>query len=154
MNHNIKSGMKSEGEIIFDSLLDALNQDADAVVALFHPDTQVIFPYAKSLGTTEKMNFGEWYSYLRGGLPNMPNIKFDQPKVFKVDTHTYWAEIYGETTVPTTGKVYKQNWVMFFTLEDGKIKFYKEYWDPYAVLQAFSDNSEDAVRAIFNTGNE
>ena len=48
------------GEEIFNALLTALNQNADAVIELFHEDVIVEFPYASSLGTTDRMNFEEW----------------------------------------------------------------------------------------------
>ncbi|MEZ0453698.1 nuclear transport factor 2 family protein [Sphingobacterium thalpophilum] len=146
-----QSIMKSTGEIIFNKLLMGLNDSAEAVISLFHPDVVVEFPYASSLGTTPKMNFEEWYNYLKGGLPSMPNIKYDNIRVYQVDERTYWTEVYGETRIPTTGQLYQQNWVMHFTLKDGLIDAYREYWDPYAVVKAFGNGDLEAVKAVFNT---
>ncbi|MFD1771437.1 nuclear transport factor 2 family protein [Sphingobacterium suaedae] len=143
--------IKNAGEIIFNKLLMGLNDSAEAVISLFHPDTTVEFPYASSLGTTPNMNYDEWYNYLKGGLPSMPNIKYDNIRVYQVDEQTYWAEVYGETRIPTTGQLYQQNWVMQFTLKDGLINFYREYWDPYAVVKAFGNGDLEVVRAVFNT---
>lgn len=141
------------GEEIFNTLLTALNQNADAVIELFHEDVIVEFPYASSLGTTDRMNFEEWYNYLKGGLPSMPDITYNNIKVYQVDENTYWSEASGETIVPSTGQTYVQNWVMYFKLTGRKIIQYREYWDPYAVIKAFGNGDEEAVKAIFNTSN-
>lgn len=145
---------QNQGEAIFNELLTALNKDADAVIKLFHPEAIIEFPYATSLGTASKMNFEEWYNYLKGGLPNMRDIYFANIRVYQVGENSYWSEVYGETTVPATEQLYKQNWVMHYTLKDGKINFYREYWDPLAVKKAFGNGDEEAVKDIFNTMNK
>lgn len=150
LEHDKKINLNT-GDVIFSKLLEALNQNADAVIELFHKDVTIEFPYASSLGTTDRMNFKEWYNYLRGGLPYMPDITYRNIKVYQVDENTYWSEVSGETIVPSTAQLYKQNWVMHFKLKEGKIIQYKEYWDPYAVIKAFGNGDEKAVKAIFNT---
>ena len=143
--------LENSGETIFNKLLMGLNHSAEAVIDLFHPDVIVEFPYASSLGTAQKMNFGEWYNYLKGGLPNMPNIKYANIRVYQVDENAYWTEAYGETHIPSIAQLYQQNWVMYFTLKDGLINSYREYWDPYAVVKAFGNGDLEAVKTVFNT---
>ncbi len=149
MKDNIKENNQNQGEMMYDKLLKALNQNADAVIELFHPEAIIEFPYAVSLGTASKMNFKEWHNYLKGGLPNMPNIHFDNARVYEINKNTYWAEVHGETKVPSTNKMYIQDWVMHFTLKDDKFNFYKEYWNPSVVTKAFG--GEEAMKKIFNT---
>jgi len=151
MSVPIKQNDQNQGELIFGQLLEALNHNAEAVIELFHPEVIIEFPYASSLGTPSKMNFEEWYNYLKGGLPSMPNIIYGKFQVYKVNENSFWSEVYGETTIPSTKQLYKQNWVMHYTLKEGKINFYKEYWDPYAVIKAFGNGDIEAVKAVFNT---
>ena len=81
----------------------------------------------------------------------MPNIIYGKFQVYKVNENSFWSEVYGETTIPSTKQLYKQNWVMHYTLKEGRINFYKEYWDPYAVIKAFGNGDIEAVKAVFNT---
>ncbi len=133
----IDKSTQSQGETIFNQLLKSYSKGADITIGLFHPEAVIVFPYASSLGAVGEMNYEEWYNHLKGILTSMPDIRFENVRVYTVDENTYWAETSGETIIPDTGKLYAQKWVMFFTLKEGKINFYKEYWDPCAFLKAF-----------------
>ena len=139
----------NQGNMVFSKLLKAFNQSAHDVVALFHPAATIEFPYASSLGTPGKLCVNEYFHYLDKGLANMPDINFEGVKVYEVDNNRYWAEVHGCVQIPGTGRLYAQDYVMYFTLKDGKIFFYKEYWDPTPVLKAFG--SHEATQQTFNT---
>lgn len=136
------------GEEIFNNLLLAFSFNADSVIRLFNKDAIIEFPYASSLGTAERLNNQEYYNYLKGGLPNMPNIKFQNIKVYPTINNAYWAEAHGEVKIPRTGKLYKQKYVMYFILKEGKISLYREYWDSIAGQKAFGH--EQSLEEIFN----
>lgn len=138
-----------QGNIIFEKLLKAFNQCADEVVNLFDSEANIEFPYARALGTPSKLNLNAYYNYLKVGLPKMPDIKFEKLKLYKVDKGAYWAEVRGSALIPSTGKLYIQNYVMYFTLKENKISFYKEYWNPVAAMEAFGN--QDTIKEIFNT---
>ena len=142
---------QNQGEMIFNQLLNAFNQSADEVVALFHHEAVIEFPYAPSLGTASKLNFKEYHNYMKGALSHMPGIHFENARVYQVNKNTYWAEVHGEAHIPSTGKLYQQDYVIHFTLKEDKINFYKEYWDPVAGIKAFGN--QKAMEEIFNTKN-
>lgn len=135
--HSVQALQQSEGEAIFRKLLLSFDQGADAVISLFHKDVLIEYPYAPSLGTASKLNYTEYHNYLIGALPGVPNLVFSDIRVYETGSNAYAAETHAESIIPATGKVYKQNYVMFFTLKAGKISMYREYWNPMAGLEAF-----------------
>jgi len=150
-NKTPSSQHENSGNIIFKKLLKAFNQSAKDVIALFDSEANVEFPYASSLGTSSKLSLIQYYNYLKGGLSKMPVIHFEKIKLYQVDENTYWAEVHGSAQIPSTGKLYQQDYVMYFTLKDGKINFYKEYWNPVPALRAFGDHQ--TIKETFNTNN-
>ncbi|MDQ3712154.1 MAG: nuclear transport factor 2 family protein, partial [Acidobacteriota bacterium] len=66
------------------------------------------------------------------------------------NSDSFWAEVHGETLIPKTGKKYEQDYVMYFTVQDNKFSFYREYWNPMAVLQAF-DGLENTQETLENS---
>lgn len=141
---------KTEGYAILKNLLNAFNQDTETVLHLFTPESTVEFPYAKDLGLPYQMTKNEYGKHLNTILGNMPDILFTCIKVSaSAEPDWYWGEFQGETTVPKTGILYKQNYVVNFKLENGKFSFYKEYWNVLPVLQSLM-GKEEAHRIIDN----
>lgn len=139
----------NDGQILFNRLLEAFNQGAAEVVALYAEDATVEYPYAESLGSNAKLNMREYFNHLKGGLAQMPDIKFSDARVYQtVLPNAFWAEVRGETTIPKTGKLYRQDYVMYFEMTDGKFSFYREYWNAVPVMEAFGG---DSFKETFNT---
>jgi uncharacterized protein len=138
------------GEILFNNLLAAFNQGAAAVVALYMEDAAVEYPYAASLGSAAKLNMSEYFNHLQGGLEQMPDIEFSNVRVYQTtESNAYWAEVHGETVIPKTGKIYRQDYVMYFKVTDDKFSFYREYWNAVPVMNAFGGG--DSFKETFNT---
>lgn len=148
---NSNSPPYNRGNIIFNKLLKAFNQSANNVVALFHQEATIEFPYAPSLGTASKLSLHEYLNYLEGGLPTIPDINFENMRVYAVNKNAYWAEVHGSVQIPSTGKFYQQDYVMYFTLKGDKIDFYREYWDPIAAMKAFG--GPEAIKETFDANN-
>jgi uncharacterized protein len=70
------------GETLFKRLLEAFNQGAAEVVALYTEDATVEYPYAASLGSASKLNMSEYFNHLKGGLEQMPDIVFSNVRVY------------------------------------------------------------------------
>lgn len=143
---------QSEGEAVFRKLLLSFNKGADAVIFLFHKDVLIEYPYAHSLGTSSKLNYTEYQNYLKGALPGMPDLTFSDIRVYSTGDNSYAAEAHAESIIPSTGKLYKQDYVMFFKLKDGKINFYREYWNAIAGIDAFG--GKDELQKNFKKGNK
>ena len=138
------------GEMLFNRLLEAFNQGAAEVVTLYAEDATIEYPYAASLNSAEKLNMNEYFNHLKGGLEQMPDIKFSNVRVYQTtEGDSYWAEVHGETTIPKTGKLYQQDYVMYFEVTDGKFSFYREYWNAVPVMEAFGGG--ESFKETFNT---
>lgn len=132
---------QNEGHTLFNELLAAFNQGAGEVLSLFADDAVIEFPYAASLGSPTRLDRREYGEHLTAVLPQMPDIAFSETRIYPlVETGSYWAETHGEAVITETGNKYEQDYVMYFTIRDGKFNFYREYWNPQVYLQA-SDES-------------
>ena len=132
---------QNEGHTLFNDLLAAFNQGAPEVLSLFSDDAMIEFPYAATLGSPTRLNKREYGEHLTAILPQMPGITFSEIRVYPlIETGSYWAETHGEAVITETGKKYEQDYVMYFTVRDGRFSFYREYWNPQVFLQA-SDES-------------
>jgi len=131
---------QNEGYTLFNNLLAAFNQGAREVLSLFTDDAVIEYPYATSLGSPTRLNKQDYSEHLTFILPKMPDIRFSEIRIYPLsETDSYWAEPHGEAIIPKTGKKYQQDYVMYFTVRDKQISFYREYWNPQAVLQAFDE---------------
>lgn len=141
---------KTQGYKILNDLLRAFNQDTDAVLELFNAESTIEYPYAKEMGLPYQLTKEDYRKHLDNMLGQMPDILFSSIKVDALqEVDWYWGEFQGETTVPQSGAVYKQNYVVNFKLENGKFSFYKEYWNVLPVLQSLIAK-EEAHRIIDN----
>ena len=126
----------NQGQALFQTLLDAFNQDWQTVIDLFTDDAFIEYPYAPSIGVPARFNKDNYRAHLQSILPQMPDIAFSNVRVYPLQQpHTYWAEVHGETTMPATGNLYRQDYVMFFTIAGNQFSRYREYWNPVAFLQ-------------------
>ncbi|AMP99526.1 hypothetical protein AY601_2640 [Pedobacter cryoconitis] len=118
------------------NLLNAFNKGTEAVLSLFAPMATVEYPYARSLGSAYQLTMDDYRKHLDNILGDMPDIIFTGLTVYPLnEPDSYWAEFHGETTVPATGALYQQDYVVNFRLENGKFIYYKEYWNVLPVLK-------------------
>lgn len=136
---------------LFDKLLKAFNQKAEDVTALFNDDAFIEYPYAGAVGAQTRLNMQEYANHLNAILGQMPDITFTDIRVYPVsNSDSFWAEVHGEVLIPKTGKKYEQDYVMYFTAQNGKFIFYREDWNPQAFLRAFNE-SENTQSTSENT---
>ena len=65
------------------------------------------------------------------------NFRFFDLKVYALaDPHGAVAEVKGEGLIKSTGRVYRQDYVVFLRAADGKIAFLREYFDPVRAAKA------------------
>lgn len=141
---------KNKGYQHMEALLTAFNQGTDAVLNLYNEDAIVNYPYAASLGMPSSFTMDEYKKHLDRMLGNMRGISWTGLKVYELkERESYWAEVHGETSIPNTKALYKQDYVIYFSLENGKFSEYKEYWNVLPVLKSLF-GSEEAQRIINN----
>jgi len=135
----------SENEQRVLSLLEAFAQSAEAVVAHFHAEAVIEFPYAHALGTPGRLTLSQYRSYLTNALAQMSDLRFSGIQTFQAtDPHVCFAEFHGHVPLPAGD--YHQDYVVRATFREGKIIHYREYWNPVAG-KAFGD--AEATRNIF-----
>lgn len=139
---------KSNGHQYLEALLNAFNQGSDAVLKLYNEDAIVEYPYAASLGRPSSLNMEEYKKHLDHMLGSMTSISFTGLQVYELkEKESYWAEVHGETIIPNKTETYRQDYVIHFTMENGKFSAYKEYWNVLPVLKSLL-GIEEAQRII------
>ena len=69
----------------------------------------------------------------------MENFRFLDLKVYDLaDTQGAVAEVKGEGLIKATGRVYRQDYVIFLRAVNGKIAFMREYFDPVRAAKALN----------------
>lgn len=141
---------KNNGYHHMEALLAAFNHGTDAVLNLYNEDATVTYPYAASLGKPFFLTMDEYKKHLNNMLASMPGICWTGLKVFELkEKDSYWAEVHGETAIPYTKALYQQDYVIYFTLKNGKFSEYKEFWNVLPILKTLL-GSEEAQRIINN----
>jgi uncharacterized protein len=93
--------------------------------ALGHP--------AQLCGRAEAVRHGTWFA---GAVEN---FRFFDLKVYELaDTQSAVAEVKGEGLIKATGRVYRQDYVIFLWAVNGKIAFMREYFDPVRAAKALN----------------
>ena len=65
------------------------------------------------------------------------NFRFFDLKVYALaDPELAVAEVKGEGLIKSTGRMYRQEYVIFLRTTDGKISFLREYFDPVRAARA------------------
>jgi len=91
--------------------------------ALGHP--------AQLSGRAEAVRHATWFA---GAVES---FRFFDVKVYDfADTQGAVAEVKGEGLIRATGRVYRQDYVIFLRAVNGKIVFLREYFDPVRAAKA------------------
>jgi uncharacterized protein len=80
---------------------------------------------ARLTGRTEVISHVTWF------LGAVENFRFVEPKVYAfADPQAAVVQVKAEATIKPTGRLYRQEYVMFLRAKDGKIAYLREYFDP------------------------
>jgi uncharacterized protein len=133
------------------SHLELIGTDIERWLELFAEDAVVEFPYAPSLGVPGRME----------GLEAIRRYFVETPKHFRglvftnvqyyptTDPEVALGEAHGSATIGSTGRRYEQDYIVLLKSRNGKISFYREYWNPIPGLEAFggAENMRRMVNA-------
>ena len=93
--------------------------------ALGHP--------AQLSGRAEAVRHATWF------VGAVENFRFFDLKLYDLaDTQGAVAEVKGEGLIKATGRVYRQDYVIFLRAVKGKIAFIREYFDPVRAAKALN----------------
>ncbi len=91
--------------------------------ALGHP--------ARLSGRNEAVRHATWF------VGAVENFRFFDLNVYAIaDMQRAVAEVKGEGLIKSTGRMYRQDYVVFLRAADGKISFLREYFDPVRAAKA------------------
>jgi hypothetical protein len=86
---------------------------------------------ARLSGRKEAVRHATWF------VGAVANFRFFDLKVYDLnDTHRAVAEVKGEGLIKASGRMYRQDYVVFLQVADGKIAFLREYFDPVRAAKA------------------
>jgi ketosteroid isomerase-like protein len=88
---------------------------------------------AKLAGRVEAVRHAAWF------VGAVENFRFFDLEVHAMaDPHRAVAEVKGEGLITSTGRMYRQDYVVFLRAADGKIAFLREYFDPVRAATALN----------------
>jgi ketosteroid isomerase-like protein len=75
---------------------------------------------------------------MRDVLAGVRQFEFSDVRTFPTDNpDVIFAEFTGNATVVSTGCKYSQEYIVRLETRNGEIVYYREYWNPLEVLNAF-----------------
>lgn len=130
--------MKSATELL-EQHLQWLVNDNEQWQSLIADDIVWDLPYAPSLGHPLKLEGREAVrQHLAWFLAAVKDFRFfDDVVTAAGDAQHAVARVKAEALVPSTGRHYRQEYVVFLTARDGKIIHLREYFDPVQAALAF-----------------
>ncbi|KAL7931668.1 NTF2-like protein [Trichoderma chlorosporum] len=119
-----------------------LKVDPDAWHALFASDAVMELPFTPPPGPRVLKGIEEIKQF-SGALEQLgDDFKITQKNVYQIQGEdAVFAEFSMRATVKPTGKIYDQDYVLYLRAENGKIVFYREYFDAPRVTAAFTPHS-------------
>jgi len=86
---------------------------------------------AKLSGREEAVRHASWF------VGAVENFRFFELKVYTLtDPERAAAEVKGEGLIKSTGRMYRQDYVLFLRAAAGKIAYLREYFDPVRAARA------------------
>lgn len=128
-------------EEILDAHLALISTNTEAWAELLAENIIVEFPYAAALSKPPRLEGkAAVYNYVKAAIAPMQNLTFINVRKYPTtDPHVIWAEVHGEAIITTTGCRYQQDYVVRMESKDSKVVYYREYWNPVAVIAAWGD---------------
>ena len=125
------------GERLLFNALDALKHgNVHPWVDMFHDDGVMEFPYAPAGGHTRLDGKAAIAEYLRP-YPERISIRRVIPGAVYHCGEIMVAEFACESTALSTGNQFKMDYVAIVTVQNGRVKHYRDYWNPLVAIQAF-----------------
>jgi ketosteroid isomerase-like protein len=122
-------------KMLFDAL-DALVRGQTAPWAeMFHDDGVMEFPYAPP-GYPRKLEGKPAIAAYMRGYPEIISLRSVTPLSIYHCEGTLIAEFVGKGIAVPTGDAFEMSYVAILTMENGKIRRYRDYWDALTAMRA------------------
>ncbi|THF68542.1 nuclear transport factor 2 family protein [Deinococcus sp. Arct2-2] len=121
--------------------LDALKHgDVQPWIEMFHDDGVMEFPYAPFGMPTRVEGKAAIAEYIRP-YPERIAIRRIIPQATYHSGDVMVVEFAAESTALLTGLQVEMQYIAVITLESGKVKVYRDYWNPLVVIQAMGGSA-------------
>ena len=96
--------------------------------------------YAPAIGHPAKLSGrDEVLHHVRWFLGAVEDFRFIDPQVYAfTDPQAAVAQVKAEALIKPTGRIYRQEYVVFLRAVEGKIAFLREYFDPTRAAKAMN----------------
>ena len=120
--------------------IEFIDSDRSAWRALLDDNAVLEFPNASSLGAARRHEgIAAIDGHVHAVLSQLDDAVFKNVAVHALEeANRAVGEFEIEATVRSTGRKYRQRYVLFLTAAAGKAVFVREYWDPVEIIRAFN----------------
>jgi ketosteroid isomerase-like protein len=117
---------------LLESHIHLLTTDSAKWQTLIAEDLVWELPYGPSIGDPARLEGrGQVMRHVNWFLSAVQDPRFFELKVFAfADPEAAVAEVKAEAVIRSTGRIYRQEYVVFLRAAGGKIAFLREYFDP------------------------
>ena len=117
--------------------LQLIGSDIAAWLGMLAPNAVIEFPYDASLGLPVRIDGAEAIAtYMNSVGSSLGSFEFSNIDIMEsVGGSEAWASFHGESTAET-GRLYSQDYAALMKVSDGRITFYREFWNPCRVAYA------------------
>ncbi|WP_242647257.1 nuclear transport factor 2 family protein [Priestia megaterium] len=144
MNDNltVNNINKSEGEQILEQFLKfMLEKDMDKWIDLWDEHAIFEFPFGPSNYPEKIEGKSNIYNYIKDFPKKINLFKFSIPQIHHtLNSNILIAEFKCEGQIINTGLPYKQKYISVIEISNGKISYYKDYWNPLVAIESFGGN--------------
>lgn len=109
-------------------------------IELWAEDGVLEFPFAPKERRRAYHGRAEILAYMKSAVGKFAIDGFERVKDYQMqdpEIAVIEAMIRGRTSL---GRPYNQSYVIFFETENGRLKHYREYWNPLVSIEAFGDS--------------
>ncbi len=105
---------------------------------LLADDIQWELPYAPAIGHPAVLNGrAQVIHHITWFVNAVENFRFIDPKIFPLaDPESAVAQVKAQGVIKPTGRIYRQEYVVFLRASSGKIAHIREYFDPTRAAKA------------------
>lgn len=119
-----------------------IKADPQAWRKLFAPDAVLEMPYAPSHVPSVLKGIDAIAQSVSGFFSQFSDFNIEVKKIYRIEGEdAAIAEFAAKATVIPTGKTYSQDYILYLRAENGKIAFYREYFDGSRIVAAFTPDS-------------
>jgi uncharacterized protein len=116
------------------------NNQMEQFKELWADDAVVEFPYAPPSLVARIEGKEAIFNYYKDTPNQFTNWKFTISQFYEtLNPSVILIEWHGNAEILATGQSYDQTYIGYLQMKDNKIVYYKEYWNPIIVLEAFGD---------------